>query len=213
MRAVPQRTQPQTRLQPHAAVRPMPIVHRGAAFGLEVFSDITARQNAQRHRRVGRAEGGGAGLRHVQRPGLCHQAQAVDIGGLALVCTHSQRGVALQMLHRHIAFALRQFHIGGRHVVLKVQKSFVARVCAEQWRRGHKGHGVGQRVFPNWECLRCSLQSDGLCRQRTRLGSAVNRLLPVLGAHHAACAELGAVETAWHKAGDCRVVLRFHVTV
>ena len=121
----------------------MPVVHRGAALGLEMFPDVAARQDAQRHRRVGRAEGGGAGLRHVQRPGLCHEAQAVDIGGLALVCTHAQGGVALQMLHRHIAFALRQLHIGGGHVVLKVQKGLVTRVCAQQRLGGHKGHGIG----------------------------------------------------------------------
>ena len=50
-------------------------------------------------------------------------------------------------------------------------------------------------------------------RLRTRLGSAVNGLGPALGTYHAAGAELGAVETARHKTGDCRVVLRLHVAV
>jgi len=93
--AVPQGAQPQAGLQPHAAVCPMPVVHGGTSLGLEVFAHVAACQHAQRHRRVGRAEGGGAGLRHVQRPGLRHQAQAVDVGGLALVRAHAERGVAL----------------------------------------------------------------------------------------------------------------------
>ena len=213
MGAVPQRTQPQPCLQSHAAMRPMPVVHGGAALGLEVFSNVASRQNAQRHRRVGRAEGGGASLCHVQRPGLCHQAQAVDIGGLALVRAHSQRGVALQMLHRHIAFALRQLHIGGGYIMLKVQKSLVARVRAQQRRGGHKDHGISKSRLPRGQRLRGGWQPKDLRRLRPRLGSAVNRLRPALGPHHAACAELGVVETARDKAGDYRVVLRLHVAV
>ena len=188
---VPQGPQPQAGFKPHAAVRPMPVVHGGAALGLEVFAHIAPGQHAQSHRRIGRTEGGGTGLRHIQGPGLCHQAQAVDVGGLALVGSHSQRGVALQMLDRHIALALRQFHVGSRHIVLEVNKGLVARARAEQRRGGRKSHGVRQRCLPCGQCRRRGLQTDGLCSLLTRMGTAGNRRFPALRTHHAARAEHG----------------------
>ena len=51
-----------------------------------------------------------------------HDGEAGDVRGLALVGRHAERRVALQMLDRFKAFALRQFDVGGGDVVLVVDK-------------------------------------------------------------------------------------------
>ena len=49
-----------------------------------------------------------------------HRREAVDIGGLALIGRHAERGVALQVLDRDVALAGRERDVLQRHVVLEV---------------------------------------------------------------------------------------------
>ena len=140
VRAVPQGAQPVARFQLDAAVGQMPVVHGGQALGLEVAAHIAPGQCAQRRWGVGRAEGGGAGQGHIHAARSSHHAHAIEVGGFALVRTHAQRGVALQVLYRHIAFAVRQLHISDRHIVLKIDKGFAAGCVRAQRPGRHKGH-------------------------------------------------------------------------
>ena len=100
----------------------MPVVHGGQAFRLKVAAHIAPGQRAQRSRGVGWAESGGAGQGHIQAAGRGHDSHAIEVGGLALVRTHAQRGVALEVFHRHIAFAVRQLHIIDGDIVLEIHK-------------------------------------------------------------------------------------------
>ena len=140
--AVPQRAQPQAGFHLHAAVGFVPIVHGGAALWLEMRAHIAPGQRAQACRGVGRAEGGGACGSHVDAARSSHQAQAVEVGGFALVGAHAQRGVALEVLDRLVALAVREFHIGHGHVVLEINKGLVAGLVAQQRASWHKG-GAG----------------------------------------------------------------------
>ena len=66
-----------------------------------------------------RADGG-----NRQAARLGQDCEAVQVRGLALIGGHAERGVALQMLDGLEAFALRQPHIRGCHVVLQVDEGF-----------------------------------------------------------------------------------------
>ena len=59
-----------------------------------------------------------------------HHGVAVDVGGLALVGRHAERGVALEMLDRAEAFAVRERHVLGGDVVLQVDEGFALRDSA-----------------------------------------------------------------------------------
>ena len=62
----------------------------------------------KRHRRVGRAEGGGADLRDRPAERVGEHGEAVDVGQLALVGRHAERRVALGMLDAGVALAARR---------------------------------------------------------------------------------------------------------
>ena len=57
---------------------------------------------------------------------LRHDRKRVDVGGLALVGAHAERGVALQMLDRLVAFLMRELHVLGGHVVLEIDEGLAA---------------------------------------------------------------------------------------
>ena len=82
-----------------------------------------AGDDAHRHRNERRAIGGRARL--IDRPAgqASHRGEAVDIGGLALVGRHAERGVALEMLDRDVALAGGERDVLQRHVVLEIDPS------------------------------------------------------------------------------------------
>ena len=90
----------------HRALRRGPIVDRRPAHRLEQIAARGAGERAERHRRIGHAEGGVADLRHrLVQSGRRPIASAFMLDCLALVGRHAGRGVALDMLDRAKAFA------------------------------------------------------------------------------------------------------------
>ena len=85
-----------------------------------------AGDRAEGERRVGRAERGEADLRDGLAGGFGEHAQAVEVRRLALVGRHAEGGVALGVLDRFVALALRQLEIGGGDVVLEIDEVLVA---------------------------------------------------------------------------------------
>ena len=81
-----------------------------------------AGEGADGDRHVGRPVDGRAGLGNGFAGHRRHDGKAGDVGGLALVGRHAERRVALEMLDRFKALALRQLDVGGGDVVLQVDE-------------------------------------------------------------------------------------------
>ena len=113
---------------PSGAVGLVPGVHRGLAGRLESGAARLAGEGAEGHRRVGRAEGGGADLRDRRGRGVGQHREAVDVGQLALVGGHAERGVALGVLDADIALARGELDVGDLHVVLEVEERLGAQL-------------------------------------------------------------------------------------
>ena len=208
--AVPQRAQPQAGFHLHAAVRLMPIVHGGAALGLEMRPHIAPGQRTQAGRGIGRAECSGACGCYINTARSRHQAQAVEVGGLALVRAHAQRGVALEVLDRLVALAVRELHVGHGHIVLEINKGLVAGLVTQQRACGHKG-GAGV-VFEQRCGVIKAVAADGGGLSAC-LPARFNGFAPGLAAHHGTRAKLGAVKAAGHKAGNVGAVDGLDVAV
>ena len=127
-----------------------------------------------------------------------------------MVGAHAQRGVALEVLDRLVALAVRKFHVGHGHVVLEINKSLVAGLVAQQRASWHKG-GAGVVI----QRRRCVTQA--VAAQGGGLGAGLparfNGFAPGLAADHGARAKLGAVKAAGHKAGNVGAVDGFEVAV
>ena len=132
----------------------MPLVDGGAADGEEELLCQHARNRAEGEGRVGRAEGGDADLGDRLAGCFREDAEAVEVGRLALVGGHAEGGVALGVLHRLVTLALGEFEIGRRHVVLEVDEVLVAFIVLSRGRREPDGferalvclHGGGNGV-------------------------------------------------------------------
>ena len=81
-----------------------------------------AGKRPDRDRGIGRAEGGGAGLRDRPAGLLGHDGEAGEVRGLALVGRHAERGVALEMLHWPEALAGGELDILVGDVVLIIDE-------------------------------------------------------------------------------------------
>ena len=133
---IPLRAQPVARLDEHGAVLLRPSVRRRQPRRPEVLAAVRARQRADRDRREGRAEGGRAGLRDGLGGELGHQREAGDVGGLALVGGHAERGVALEVLDRAEALVAGERHVVVGDVVLQIDERLAARTAHAPQRRG-----------------------------------------------------------------------------
>ena len=51
-----------------------------------------------------------------------HQGKSVHVRGLALIGSHAECRVALEVLDCFIAFLMGDLHISGRHVVLEIDE-------------------------------------------------------------------------------------------
>ena len=190
----------------------MPVVHRRAPHRRQMRTDAPPGQGADRHRRIGRAEGGGADALDVQPALAGHDGQRIEVGRLALVGTHAQRGVTLEVLDRHITLEVRQFDIVHRHVTLEVDKGLVHRFARND--RGHRYKRHATRIG-----RRCGgtharqVLATGRCRGCRRRPAALHRAIQALGTQHAAGAEMPAVEAARHETRQPRFVDRFDAAV
>ena len=119
MRAPPQPGVDESRRRPR-----VPVVHRrcGAADGSG--ADLGAGERAERDRRVRRTEGRRADRGdRLLAAALGHEREADDVAGLALVGAHAERRVALQVLDRAIALAMRRARCRDGHVVLQIDET------------------------------------------------------------------------------------------
>ena len=133
---IPLRAQPVAGLDEHGALLLRPVVRRRQARRAELLAAMSARR-ARRSRPACRA-GGRSWCRSagwtwpVQ---LGHEREAGDVGGLALVGRHAERGVALQVLDRAEALALGERDVVGGDVVLEVDEGLAARAAHAPERR------------------------------------------------------------------------------
>ena len=83
---------------------------------------VRARQGTDGDRRIGRAKHRGADLGNAGAAQARHHSQPRDIGGLALIRAHAERGVTLEMFDRAIALPMRQRDIVAGHIMLQIDK-------------------------------------------------------------------------------------------
>ena len=118
------RPAPEAGGDPFTALCLVPGVDRAPAERLIKPAHLGPAQRAQRHGGIGRAEDRvpDLGDRHPARGG--HDRKPGDIGGLALVRAHAERGIALQMFHGDEPFALREPHIIHGDIALVIDEFF-----------------------------------------------------------------------------------------
>ncbi len=105
-----------------------------------------AGEGADRHRHEGKAGTDGAALRDAAAGKAGHDREAVDIGGLALVGCHAERGVALQMLDRDVILSRGERDVRGRNVVLEIDEGLLQSAVHRPARfdgEGPAGRGAG----------------------------------------------------------------------
>ncbi len=95
---------------------------RRATHGIEQITAGLPGKQAEGHRRIGRAERGEPDFRHAAPGNLRHDAQGVEVGGLALIGRHPCGGVALHMLDGAEPFARRDAQVPGGDIVLEIDK-------------------------------------------------------------------------------------------
>ena len=133
---------------PSGAAFKVPSVHRRQAFSIEAFAHVAAGDGAERHRRIGGAEHGHAGLGDALAEGPGQDGDAVHVAELALVGAETQRRVALDVFHGAVALAGGEFDVLGRHVQLQVHE--LPRGAAHGLRMGRDEErvgGLGGRLF------------------------------------------------------------------
>ena len=120
------RAQPGTGLDEHGALLGCPLVRGRQPRRAEMLAAMRAGERADRHRHGRRAIAGGAGRGDGLAGERGHHGEAVDVRQLALVGRHAERGVALEVLDRAKALAVRQRDVGGGNVVLEIDKSLAS---------------------------------------------------------------------------------------
>src|SRR5262245_33778951 len=92
--------------------------------GMETFVAMVAGQSPDRHRSVGWPIDRRTRLSDAAAGRVRQYCKASDVGKLALIGRHAERGVSLQMLDGLKALALGELHIRGRDIMLEVDKRF-----------------------------------------------------------------------------------------
>ena len=90
---------------------------------------MVAGERADGDRREGWPEHCRPDLRDRLAGQLGHDTQAAEVRGLALVRRHPEGRVALQMLDRTEAFAMREFDVARRNIVLKIDEGLALPDC------------------------------------------------------------------------------------
>ena len=116
------RAQPLARLDEHRALLGGPGMRRREPRWTKILAAMVARNRPEADRHVRRPIGRGADVGDLTARRFGEDGQPSDIGDLALVGRHAERGVALQMLDRAEAFLVGDRDILGGHVVLEVDE-------------------------------------------------------------------------------------------
>ena len=128
--------------------------------------------------------------------GFGEDGKAVDVGRLALVRCHAERGVALHMLDRLVAFPRRQLHVGSGDVVLVIDKGLWAFALAhavgdfpggEGTPALRRGRDLGGAAVGNVEAGRAGGCGAGLHAVLDGLVSMANTPLPAPALKLASC--------------------------
>lgn len=123
------RPQPEIRRSHHRAIAHMPFMHRAYANRTEMLVDMPAGQQPQPDRSVRRTKGRRAHGARRLRAQSAHDGEPVDVARLALVGSHSKRGVPLQVLHRPEVLSGGQLDVFDRYVILYVDETFAGAVA------------------------------------------------------------------------------------
>ncbi len=192
------RPHPGARLEHLGAVRDVPVVHRRAADRPEMAAGGAPGQGADGDGRVGRAEGRRADVGDGGLAQDSHGRECGKVAGLALIRAHAERGVALQVLDRLVALAMRECYVAGGDVHLKVDKRFAA--TRDGRRPEDLRHGLAE-IEPRNRRRRPRLVAERRC-----LGSGAMTLLDRgarrVASHHRAGPELARRERARNEAVD-----------
>ena len=116
------RAQPQAGLDKHSALLDGPLMGGGQARGPEMPVPMRPSQGTDGDRRIGRTKHGCADIGNAGAAQARHHRQPRDIGGLALIRTHAERGVTLEMFDRAITLPMRQHDIIAGHIMLQIDK-------------------------------------------------------------------------------------------
>src|SRR5262249_39833666 len=139
---IPLRTQPVSSLDEDRALFLRPAVGRRQTARSEVTSTMQSCHSSNCNGRKGRSVGCGPRLRYAARGQLCHQCDPDEPGSLALICCHSERCVAFEMLGAAKALALSQSHVLVADIILQVDKRFATPAITAPKRRLRAGFGL-----------------------------------------------------------------------
>ena len=125
-------------------------MHRRQTFRPDLAIALGS-ERADRNRREGRAETRRADLGDLLAERIRHDCKTGNVGRLALVGRHAERGVALQMLDRDEPLAMSEADVFGGHVVLEIDEGLAFGGNLEN--RGRRnvefvGSHFGHRRFP-----------------------------------------------------------------
>ena len=120
---------------------------RSAANRIEQIASRGSGERAERHRRIGRAEGREPhfGDRLLLRGG--GDGERVHVGKLALVGRHAGRRIALDVLDRPHALLHRKLDVLDADVVLIVDEGLDAAVAEDMQRRAERPAGGSRRAL------------------------------------------------------------------
>ena len=97
-------------------------MHRRATRRLDMRAARVTRQCAEGHGRIRRSEGGRSDVANGHVETLGQHGESDDVAGLALIGTHAERRVALEVLDRLIAFGSRERHVANGDVILQIDE-------------------------------------------------------------------------------------------
>ena len=120
---------PQPGVDEARAVLDVPVVHRGVPRRFEMHAAFPPRERAERDGRVRRAKRRRADLGNRPASRLGEERSADDAARLALVRSHAERRVALQMLDRCVALARGELDVVDGDIGLQIDEALVAAVA------------------------------------------------------------------------------------
>ena len=97
-------------------------MHWRSTQGFKVRTKTAPGQCSQTDGCIGWSERGGTNVGNLFTQCIGHQRHANDISHLALICCHPESGIALEMFDRNKPFLMRQPHIIGGNIVLRIDK-------------------------------------------------------------------------------------------
>ena len=160
----------------------------------EILAAMMPGKRAPGDRRIGRAKARGA-ERWDRRAGQLRQhAERYDIGGLALVGAHAERGVALHVLGGAVAFQPGKLDVLGGDVVLQIDEGRTLAAMHPPERRGERGAFTADR--------RHGRHRSGEAQIARGLRAEPRAVLQRLGKGEMSCRGAGHVHALWLRPWD-----------